>query len=294
MNRDKFKEETEKLSGGLKIDATKMEKWFEGTLGMLDSLGKQKESLRHPGHRGSSREKPLLDLFGEMLPSGLVAAKGIALTAMMAESKEQDILIVDRNVSGTILPGRSRYFPVESCLASIQVKSRLTRATIRHAAVNCVSLKSLGMFDDKAPWTSKNHGLCFGVFAYRTDYGLTKLAEVVNEELEFVERDLWPNLFYVVGEGMLIPADDQAQIPFANETMFTGSKFCTVGDMALQPTLKRSLAYPFLWFLTNIIDHCIAQRKVREPSFYKKYWFQLFQVHAAMREKKQKMAEEGQ
>ena len=240
VNRDKFKVETEKLSGGLKVDSTKMEKWFEGTLGMLDSLGRQKESIRHPGHRGSSREKPLLDLLEEMLPSSLVVLKGIALNALMAESKEQDILIVDRNVAGAILPGRSRYFPIECCLASIQVKSRLTRATIRHAAVNCVSLKSLGMFDDEAPWTSKNHGVCFGVFAYRSNYGLAKLAEVVNEELKSVKRDLWPNIFYVVGEGMLIPADDQARIPMDNETMFTGSKFCTVGDMGLVPTIGRS------------------------------------------------------
>ena len=294
VNRDKFKEETEKLSGGHRIDATKMEKWFEGTLGMLDSLGKQKDSIRHPGHRGSLREKPLLDLLEEMLPSGLVPVKGIALTALMAESKEQDILIVDRNAAGAILPGRSRHFPIESCLASIQVKSRLTRATIRHAAVNCMSLKSLGMFDDEAPWNSKNHGVCFGVFAYRSNYELAKLVEVVNEELETVERDLWPNLFYVVGEGMLIPADDQARISMDNETMFTGSKFCTVGDMGLVPTAARSPAYPFLWFLTNIIDHCIAQRKVRESPVYKKYWLQLFQVHARIREKERKKPEEGQ
>ena len=180
MNRDKFKVETEQLSGGLKVDSTKMEKWFEGTLGMLDSLGRQKESIRHPGHRGSSREKPLLDLLEEMLPSSLVALKGIALNALMAESKEQDILIADRNVAGAILPGRSRHFPIECCLASIQ-----------------------GMFDDEAPWTSKNHGVCFGVFAYRSNYGLAKLAEVVNEELKSVKRDLWPNIFYVVGRACL-------------------------------------------------------------------------------------------
>ncbi len=285
MNRDEFKKEIEKLSGGFKVDATKMEKWFEGTLGMLDALGKQKGAIGHPGHRGSSREELLLDLLGKMLPSGLAAVKGFALTALMAASKEQDILIVDRNVAGSILPGESLYFPIESCLASIQVKSQLTRATIRDAAVNCVSLKHLGMFDDEAPWNSKNHGMCFGVFAYGTDYELAKLAEVVNEELESVERDLWPNLFYVLGEGMLIPADDQARISMDNETMFTGPKFCTVADMGLVPTLGKSSAYPFLWFLTNIIDHCIEQRKVRESPLYKQYWLMLFKIHAAIREK---------
>lgn len=191
-------------------------------------------------------------------------------------------------------PGRSRYFPIEACLASIQVKSRLTRSTIRHAAVNCVSLKTLGMFDDEVPWNSKNHGICFGVFAYRTQYRLPKLAEIVNEELECVERHLWPNLFYVVGEGMLIPADEQERIPMENETMFTGSKFCAVGNMALVPTLKRSSAYPFLWFLTNIIDHCVVQRKACESPVYKKYWLQLFQVHVEIREEERNKTEKEQ
>ena len=202
-------------------------------------------------------------------------------------------MIVDRNVAGAILPGGSRHFPIEACLASIQIKSRLTRSTIRDAAINCLSLKSLGIFADEAPWNSKNHGICFGVFAYRTDYTLEKLAEVVNEELESVERDLWPNLFYVLGEGVLIPADAQKRIPMDNETMFTGSKFCTVGDMGLVPTLGRSPAYPFLWFLTNIIDHCTAQRKVRENPAYKSYWLKLFHIHAAIRETERNKPEQG-
>ena len=134
----------------------------------------------------------------------------------------------------------------------------------------------------EAPWNSKNHGVCFGVFAYQSNYRLAKLAEVVNEELSSVERDLWPNMFYVVGEGMLIPADHQARIPMDTETMFTGAEFCTVDHMALVPSLDRSLAYPFLWFLTNIIDHCIAQTKVRESPLYKQYWLRLFRIHAAI------------
>ena len=286
MNQEKFRTEVNNLSGSLRMDATKIEKWFEGTLRVFDSLGTQKEKLHHPGHRGSAREGPLRELLEEFLPSGLLATKGTVLNSLMAESKEQDIVIVDRNAAGTILPGRSRHFPIEACLASIQVKSQLTRATIRQAAINCVSVKALGMRDKTEPWNSKNHGMCFGVFAYRAQYGLAKLAEVVNEEMEIVERDLWPNLFYVVGEGMLIPANDQAAIPFENETMFTGSKYCTVSDMALTSKMEKSSAYAFLWFLTNIIDHCIAQRRVRESPVYKRYWLELLQIHAAVEKMK--------
>ena len=56
--------------------------------------------------------------------------------------EEQDLLLVDRNIGGRLLPGES-YFPIEPCLASVQVKSTLTRTQIRDATVNCISIKRL-------------------------------------------------------------------------------------------------------------------------------------------------------
>ena len=279
MNREKYRRQVETLSGGFQVDATKMPTWFEGVLGVLEALGEQKAAIRHPGHRGSARESPLEGTLNEMLPSGMVAAKGFALNPLMATSNEQDLLVVDRNVAGEILPGKSSYYPIEACVASVQVKSNLTRATIREAIVNCVSLKNLGMFEDDSPFSSGNDGVCFGVFSYRSAYGLGKLAEVVNEELEGVERQYWPNLFYVLGKGMLVPADDQERISLGQETMFTGSRFCTVGAMGVEPAIEKSEAYPFLWFLTNIIDHCVEQRKKRQSPVYKQYWLKLFGIH---------------
>ena len=41
MNDDEFERQIAEQFGGLKVDATKMEKWFEGTLEMLASLARQ-------------------------------------------------------------------------------------------------------------------------------------------------------------------------------------------------------------------------------------------------------------
>ena len=285
MNREEFRKSVADLRG-LKVDAKKMQVWFDGVLRTLEALGDQKEAIGHPGHRGTARESPLQDVLNEMLPQGIVAAKGFALTPLMAASKEQDLLTVDRNVAGTVLPGESLHYPIEACLASMQVKSRLTRSTIREAIVNCVSLKGLGMFEEDARWHSKNDGLCYAVFGYGSDFDLTRLAEVINEELEEVDRDLWPNLFYVLGNGLLIPADDQGAISLGNETMFTGAKFRTVTPMGVEPALAESEAYPFLWFLTNFIDHCTSERELRKSPRYKQYWLRLFTLHGKLKKER--------
>ena len=132
MNREKFLQKVSKLGAGMEVDAHRMPKWFEESLKALEAFGKQKEGVKHPGHRGTSRENPLQGLLDRMLPATVSVEKGFAVNRWMAESKEQDLLVVDGNISGRLFPEED-YFPIESCLASIQVKSNLTRAEIRKA-----------------------------------------------------------------------------------------------------------------------------------------------------------------
>ncbi len=191
-------------------------------------------------------------------------------------------MVVDRSIASPILLGDEMHYPVESCLASVQVKSNLDRETIRDAALNCISIKqTFSMSQDEAERKSSCNKLCYAVFSYRSEYELERMAEVVNQELESVERHFWPNLFFLLGKGMLIPADDRG-VPLENETMFTGSQFQTVGNMGVEPALKESQAYPFLWFLTNIVDHCIQQRSERQSPSYKGYWLTAFSLQSAV------------
>ena len=142
MNREEFLRKVSKLDGGMEVNAQRMPKWFEKSLAVLEALGKQKEGVEHPGHRGTSRENPLQELLDRMLPATMSVEKGFAVNHWMAESKEQDLLVVDSNISGRLFP-EENYFPIESCLASIQGKSNLTRAEIREVTINCASIKRL-------------------------------------------------------------------------------------------------------------------------------------------------------
>lgn len=273
LNREEFQAAVKKLQPGMSFDVSKMPQWFEKALVVLEALGEQKSGVDHPLHRGSSRENPVQDLFAQMLPRTVSVVKGFGLNRYMAASKEQDLLFVDRNAAGRILPDED-YYPIESCLASIQVKSKLTRSTVREAAINCISIKKLFGWpsveeDQVADACAK---LCYGVFAYDSDWGLEKLAEVANDEMQEVRREYWPNMFYLLGKGMVIPGEGRG-VPLDRSTMFTGSAYMAIGEMGAAPALPPTRAYSFLWFTTNVIDHCLEQRAVVKPPSYVEYWF---------------------
>ena len=272
MNRDRFRTAVEELSRGAKINFGKLPKWFEATLDTLDALGKQKAGVHHPGHRGAAREHPLQDVFANMLPSSFLVEKGFAINRFMTESKEQDLLVVDQNIGARLLP-EENYFPIEPCLASIQVKSTLTRTQIRDAAINCISIKRLFGWPlvPKEESDREYDKLCYAVFSYGSRSTLDRLATVLNEELAAVSRHLWPNMFYVLGKGLLIPGHEGG-VPLDRSTMFTGPTYRHVKEHGA-PGLPVSEAYPFLWFLSNIIDHCMEQRDAREGPSVQRYWF---------------------
>ena len=281
MNRAAFLQKIHELGGGLRVNVHRMPEWFEKTLRVLEALGEQKGGVGHPGHRGSARENPLQQLLDQMLPATLSVEKGFAVNQFMAESKEQDLLVVDRNISGRLFPDEN-YFPIESCLASIQVKSNLTRATIRDATVNCASIKRLFGWPlvEQEKSAAACEALCYAVFSYGSGRKLDRLAEAVNEELREVPRHFWPNAFYVLGKGMLIPGEAHGA-RLDSSTMFTGSTFHAVSDAA-GPGMDKSAAHPFLWFLSNVVDHCCAQRGERDAPKYKGYWFQTITMQLAL------------
>ena len=271
MNDEEFQKAAADLTGGVKVDFQKLPKWFEGILGTLETLGKQKAGVHHPGRRGTAREHLLGGVLAEMLPSWFTIETGFAINHYSIESKEQDLLLVDEHFGSRLLP-EENCFPIESCLASVQVKSVLTRSAIRESTINCMSIKRL--FGWPLVPQEQSDGeydkLCYAVFSYASDLTLEKLAIALNEELSTISRHLWPNMFYVLGKGLLIPGEDKG-VPLDASTMFTGPKYLHVEGISA-PGLPSSEAYAFLWFLSNILDHCSEQQDKREKLSLQRYW----------------------
>ena len=290
LNSEDFRRAVEELTCGAEVNFRKLPEWFEATLRTLDALGEQKAGVHHPAHRGKAREHPLQGVLARMLPSPFVIETGFAINRYMTESKEQDLLIVDQNLGARLLP-EENYFPIEPCLASVQVKSTLTRTQIRDATINCISIKRLLGW----PLVSEEQNdheydkLCYAVFSYGSSSTLERLADILNDELASVSRHLWPNMFYVLGKGLLIPGHDHG-VPFDRSTMFTGPEYRHVGELSA-PGLPTSEAYAFLWFLSNIIDHCMEQRGTRESPTLQRYWLTGFWMQTQLNTESPKSGE---
>jgi len=108
-------------------------------------------AVEHAGVKGAIREVLIADLFRPLLPSDIGVATGIVISSLGdAQSPQQDIVVFDRKVLPPLLfqegPG---FFPVESVLFTIEVKSKLTASELRLAEANARTLRHLGMLSGK-------------------------------------------------------------------------------------------------------------------------------------------------
>ena len=184
----------------------------------------------------------------------------------------------------SLRPGSSK--GVQTGRLGIPAVPGQTRSARRAQARSLTALETIGIHLNIALGPSNEVGppnlskLCYAVFSYGSPSTLDRLAAVLNDELARVDRPLWPNMFYVLGKGLLIPGDDRG-VPLDRSTMFTGPRYRTVHDVSA-PGLPVSEAYAFLWFLSNIIDHCMEQRRNRESPNLQRYWFSALQIQTRL------------
>lgn len=198
-------------------------------------------------------------------------SKGYAVNRNAAHSKEQDILLLDAATSGALLNTSGiQYFPIESVLASIEIKSKLTLAEIRKSILNGLSVKNVNLMNPERK--SAENNLCgtvwHTVFAYDCDTTLDRLAEVFNRETREIDKEKRPDLIYVLGKGLLFPGSKHGLDFKYHQSNNDGyQKIEAWGTVVI----GKSEAYSFLWFLTCMIDHCIKELKERRPPSYFSY-----------------------
>lgn len=99
---------------------------------------------RHGGDKGLRREDALRGFLREVLPPKYGVGRGEVVSALGDISKQMDIVIYDALHAPMIFTSAtSRIFPAESVYATIEVKSRLTVATLDSCIENILSVKRL-------------------------------------------------------------------------------------------------------------------------------------------------------
>jgi hypothetical protein len=100
--------------------------------------------LEHSGVKGALRETLIADLLRPLLPVDVAIATGIVISADDQQSAQQDILVFDRHLLPALsFEGGLILIPVESVLATIEVKSCLTAGELRKAHTNATSVRRL-------------------------------------------------------------------------------------------------------------------------------------------------------
>lgn len=111
----------------------------------VDENGK----LIHPGEFGMYREKIISELLKPFLPSKLGIGTGFIITSKNNISTQCDIIIYDRENTPVIENGEQRFFPVESVVCVIEVKSKLSKSEFNKALVKLAHIKKLREDIDK-------------------------------------------------------------------------------------------------------------------------------------------------
>ncbi len=141
--------------------------------------------LRHAGFKGRAREAFVKHLLTPFLSHNLGICTGIVIDSHGGSSNQIDIIIYDKTLIPSLLYTlEDAVVPIESVLATIEVKSKLTRGELKAAVENARSIKTLRPeYAEVMPQADvKNSAVCC-LFAFKSDSKpeseLNRLQEVV-------------------------------------------------------------------------------------------------------------------
>ncbi len=273
MNQSQFNDRLKSLMTSSPLETNFIINWYKNILKQLESLKKQSSSIEHPRYRGNEREGDFTKVLKNVLPSSVLLSRGFAINEYATKSSEQDCLLLDSNRTATFIrTENTTYFPIDTILGSVEIKSKMNLSELRKIILNCVSLKKLayphGMSDNfyKEEPSVK---IAFFIFAYESIWSSIEAAKKINQLLESVPVTLRPNMFFILNQGFIMPRGKNG---FANgpDQMFTDDKFVAQGEMGTTG-IPKSLAPPFLWFLSNIVDHSLHEIEHRKADWYCKF-----------------------
>ncbi len=140
--------------------------------------------LKNPGLKGKFREVLIRDLFEPLLPSDIGVGNGVILTYNDKQSKEQDIIIYDKQILPPVLiEKKSGLFPIESVLFTIEIKSEINAGELSKSIKSAIDLSSLeyvtGDYNGDVPITKKEILRSIPtIFAFSSDLKSDKVSEL--------------------------------------------------------------------------------------------------------------------
>ena len=143
----------------------------------------------------------------ELIPEKYRLGNGTIVEVNETQSKQQDLFIFDAFNSPVFMKVESAsVVPVESVYATVEVKSTLTKESLRQSIENIRSVKSLEHSElQNSPIVFSRHNVIMGcVFAYTSDSTIETVAHNVDEICADIPKDQQPNIICVFDKGLVI------------------------------------------------------------------------------------------
>jgi hypothetical protein len=105
------------------------------------AAAKTSATVEHNGAKGALRESLMSELLRPLLPPDFGVATGIIISADNVQSAQQDIIIYNRRILPPFLTEGPALVPVESVVATIEVKSVLDATELKSAFANAKTVR---------------------------------------------------------------------------------------------------------------------------------------------------------
>lgn len=99
--------------------------------------------LNHAGEKGGARESFFAEFLTQFLPQSVGVGRGEVFDREGNRSKQIDVVVYDRRFAIPNVQGETKLYPVESVIATIEVKSALNSTSAVDALANCLSVATL-------------------------------------------------------------------------------------------------------------------------------------------------------
>ncbi len=98
---------------------------------------------QHRGLRGSAREEVVRDFLVNYLPSNLEIASGEIFDTQGSDTRECDVIVLDRFKVPLMFSGNKRLTPIEGVYAVMEVKSSLDSPALKDCLSKCRDIKNM-------------------------------------------------------------------------------------------------------------------------------------------------------
>ena len=163
--------------------------------------------IEHMGLRGSSRENILREYIKHLLPQKFAVGNGIITDVNGTQSKQQDFFVYDAFNSPIFLHMESScIIPVESVYATVEVKSTLTKETLKQSIENIRSVKQLEITVLKnSPFIPAQFNFILGtVFSYTSDSAIETVVQNVDEICRDIPKEKQPSVICILDKGLIV------------------------------------------------------------------------------------------